>query len=145
MRFFTTTMHVPPPAPPTPPRLRIYYLHVLFLFLYDPLRPFSRRKRALESDEVLALYHDNDIALKAVFERYGKVDERSGIGGGGSGGLLSAQGALLNISEFGLLLRDACLLGGNTKVQWRTVDNGGRAWGGVTHDNARILLLCPYW
>lgn len=57
---------------------------------------------------MLALYHDNDLNLKSVFEKYCKADEQAGGA--------AALGVLLNITEFGMVLGDAGLLGGNNKV-----------------------------
>lgn len=78
-----------------------------------PLLTFSHllgvgSTRALDTDDVLALYYDNDANLKAVFDRYCKVGDRAGEP--------AALGALLNITEFGMVLREAGLMGGNDKV-----------------------------
>ena len=61
---------------------------------------------ALGSDDILALYHDNDARLQLVFDKYSRADDRAG---GGTAALC----VLLNITEFRMLLRDAGLLGGN--------------------------------
>lgn len=64
--------------------------------------------RALDSDDTLALYHDQDSRLKAVFDSYCKASDRAGAP--------AALGVLLNIAEFRMILRDSGLLGGNNKV-----------------------------
>lgn len=64
--------------------------------------------RALETDEILAIYHDQDARLRSVFDKYSKAGDL--VGGG------EALGVLLNIAEFGMILRDSGLLGGTNKV-----------------------------
>lgn len=65
--------------------------------------------RALECDEILAIYHDHDASLKSVFDKYcTAAGDRAGGG--------EALGVLLNIAEFGMILRDSGLLGGTNKV-----------------------------
>lgn len=81
------------------------------LTLYTPLgRPKTANNniRALDSDEILAVYHDQDTSLKSIFDQYCKAGDRAGGP--------EALGVLLNIAEFRMILRDSGLLGGNNKV-----------------------------
>ncbi len=65
--------------------------------------------RALDCDEILAIYHDQDASLRSVFDKYcTAAGDRAGVG--------EALGVLLNIAEFGMILRDSGLLGGTNKV-----------------------------
>ena len=81
-----------------------------------PLTPLPEKRnnviqhlfRALNSDDILAVYHDQDESLKSIFDRYCKASDRAGAP--------EALGVLLNIAEFRMILRDSGLLGGNNKV-----------------------------
>ena len=80
---------------------------------------------ALGSDDILALYHDNDAKLQLVFDKYSRADNRAGGGA-------AALRVLLNITEFRMLLRDAGLLGGNHSKGVRCISCfcGGEAGAG---------------
>lgn len=69
---------------------------------------YLSRRRALDSDEILAVYHDQDASLRSVFDKYCKASDKAGAP--------AALGVLLNIAEFRMILKDSGLLGGNNKV-----------------------------
>ncbi|CAM9228105.1 unnamed protein product, partial [Ectocarpus fasciculatus] len=82
---------------------------------------------ALDSDDTLALYHDQDSRLKAVFDSYCKASDRAGAP--------AALGVLLNIAEFRMILRDSGLLGGNNKEDDElTTKEARQAFAGAQND-----------
>lgn len=81
--------------------------------LRRPVLLFYYGKSALSTDHILSIYHDNHAELKAVFDHYSKIND-SII----ANNTAAAAGAerLLNIFEFGKVLRDAKLMGGDNEV-----------------------------
>lgn len=68
-------------------------------------------KSALDTDQILAVYHDNHAELTAVFDHYSKINDPITNNAAAAG-----AERLLNIFEFGKVLRDAKLMGGDNKV-----------------------------
>lgn len=91
--------------------------------------------RALDSDEILAIYHDQDVVLKSVFDKYCTAFDRAGAP--------AALGVLLNIAEFRLILKDSGLLGGNNKVGFGLL--GRRVGGGIVSDEIGDFLIDLLW
>ncbi|CAN0316267.1 unnamed protein product [Ascophyllum nodosum] len=103
------------------------------LFMEEVMMPIAHQeviglqiKTALDSNEILAVYHDHDANLKAVFDKYSKADDRAGG---------DALIALLNIHEFIMVLRDAGLMGGSNKEEDElTVKEARQAFAGAQND-----------
>ncbi|CAM9247096.1 unnamed protein product, partial [Ectocarpus sp. 12 AP-2014] len=104
------------------------------LFMKSVMLPLAHRKviglqikTALDSDDTLALYHDQDSRLKSVFDSYCKASDRAGAP--------AALGVLLNIAEFRMILRDCGLLGGNNKEDDElTAKEARQAFAGAQND-----------
>eukprot|EP00752_Nemacystus_decipiens_P008506 g7596.t1 len=104
------------------------------LFMESAILPLAHRKviglqikTALNSDDILAVYHDQDASLKSIFDKYCKVGDRAGGP--------EALGVLLNIAEFRMILRDSGLLGGNHKEDDElTAKEARQAFGGAQND-----------
>eukprot|EP00903_Cladosiphon_okamuranus_P017255 g15900.t1 len=104
------------------------------LFMESAMLPLAHRrviglqiKTALDSDEILALYHDHDASLKSIFDKYCTAGDRAGGP--------EALGVLLNIAEFRMILRDSGLLGGNNKEDDElTAKEARQAFAGAQND-----------
>ncbi|CAN0159239.1 unnamed protein product, partial [Ectocarpus sp. 8 AP-2014] len=109
-------------------------VHSVDLFMKSVMLPLAHRKviglqikTALDSDDTLALYHDQDSRLKSVFDSYCKASDRPGAP--------AALGVLLNIAEFRMILRDSGLLGGNNKEDDElTAKEARQAFAGAQND-----------
>ncbi|CAM9462651.1 unnamed protein product, partial [Pylaiella littoralis] len=104
------------------------------MFMESAMLPLAHRKviglqikTALDSDEILAIYHDHDVVLKSVFSKYCTALDRAGAP--------AALGDLLNIAEFRSILKDSGLLGGNNKEEDElTIKEARQAFAGAQND-----------
>ncbi|CAM9158668.1 unnamed protein product, partial [Scytosiphon promiscuus] len=104
------------------------------MFMEGVVLPLAHRKviglqikTALDSDEILAVYHDHDAGLRSVFDKYCKANDRAGAP--------AALGVLLNIAEFRMILKDSGLLGGNNKEDDElTTKEARQAFAGAQND-----------